>query len=267
MHGGFAVPKPTRTVLTLLGVNVAAYVLQLILLRTGFGGWVEKLYLTPHDVYARGYVWQLVSYGFLHSPESPWHLLSNMLWLWIVGPQMEAHWGKTRFLKGYFIFLLAGAALTVLVGALAETPVLAGVLPHFPTNPHIGASGAVLGIVVAWGLVHADRRMHVFLLGEVTGKTIVLLLVGLQILTALSFANVSITAHVGGMLAAVVLYKGLWRPARWKQMLRRRKLKATQSALEKELRDLERGGHPRKPPKGWQVIDGGQPGDDPKKWN
>lgn len=264
--GGFAVPRPTRVVTTLIAVNVAAYVLQLVLLRTSAAFVVDGLMLTPRDVYQRGFVWQLFTYGWLHAPSAPGHLLMNMLWLWLFGTQMEGWWGPKRFLKAYGIFVVAGGLLTVLVSLLCEISALSAVAPGFPSTPHLGASAASLGVTVSWGLVHAKREMQFFLLGRMTGGTFVLLIVGIEILVALSFSNTSSTAHFGGILAAVILGRGLWRPARWRELFRKAGLRMRKAKLEKELRDLSRGGRSKKPPKDWRVIDGGDP-DDPKKWN
>lgn len=264
--GGFGVDRPRKTVLVLIAINVAAYVLELLLLRTGAAGFVEALFLVPSDVYRRGFVWQIFTYGFLHAPSAPSHLLFNMLWLWLFGNQMEAWWGRRRFLRAYGLFILAGGLLTVLVGLLAETPLLKPLLPAFPYSPHLGASGATLGITVAWGLTHANQEMHFFLLGRMKGSTFVLLVVGFELLVALSFSNTSSTAHFGGIVAAFILCRGLWRPSRWQDLFRRQRLRRKRASIERELRILE--GSKKEPPPGWKVIDGGpKDGDDPKKWN
>ena len=263
--GGFGVDRPTTTVLALIAANVIAYVLELVLLRTGAAWVVEALFLTPRDVYQRGFVWQLLTYGWFHAPSAPGHLLLNMLWLWLFGNQMEAWWGRRRFLKAYVFFLLCGGLLTVAVGLLAETPVLGGIFPGFPSAPHLGASGATLGITVAWGLTHAHREMQFFLLGRMKGSTFVALIVGIELLVALSFSNTSSTAHFGGIVGAFILCRGLWRPSKWKEMVRRWRLQRTRSSLERELKNLQGKSNP---PPGWKVIDGGsKPPDDPKKWN
>lgn len=259
---GFS-PRVTRAVVALIGANVAAYVLQLILLRSPASWLVEQLYLAPRDVYLQGKVWQLFTYGWLHSPRDPSHLLFNMLWLWLFGTQMETWWGQRRFLTAYGIYILAGGVFTVLVGGLCEFGFLESLFPGFPVSRHLGASGATLGITVAWGLTHADRKMQFFLLGEMTGFRFVLLIIGFQLLVALSFSNVSSTAHFGGIFAAFVLGRGLWRPSYWKSQFRKRGLKARRARIERELRVLEGG---KNDPKGLNIVPNHDP-DDPKKWN
>lgn len=266
-NGGFSLPRASRTVIWLIGANVVLYVLQLILLRTPVSTLItEGLYLTPEHVYRRGFVWQVFSYGWLHSPLQPTHLLFNMLMLYFFGPEMDRWWGSARFVRAYFIFIVSGGVLTVLASLFFEA---AGFNPGFPITPHLGASGGTLGITVAWGLVHSHRQMNFFLLGPMTGQTFVLLIVGFQVLVALSFSNTSATAHFGGLIAAFVLCRGLWRPSRWKEMFERQRLKMRKRKVERELDSLQKGGTPREPPPGWKVIDGGgtPPPDDPKKWN
>lgn len=260
--GGFAVPRPTRVVLALIIANVAIYAFQLVALRIGSGAFIELFYLKPSDVYTKGYVWQLFTYGWFHSPGSPSHLLFNMLWLWIFGNQMEPWWGQQRFLRAYGIFVLSGGLLTVVVSLLCEAT---GISPNFPYVPHLGASGATTGITIAWGLTHANRQLNLFLLGPMRGITFVWLIVGVEVLTALSFSNTSSTAHFGGIIGAFILCRGLWRPAKWRELFRTLQLRRNKAAIERELKQLETK---RNPPPGWQVIEGGKPpSDDPKKWN
>lgn len=260
--GGFALPRPSKTIIALIGANVALYVLELVLLRTSMGSLIETLFLSPRDVYQRGFIWQLFTYGWFHAPAAPGHLLMNMLWLWLFGNQMEAWWGRRRFLIAYAVFVVSGGLLTVLVGGLAD---LTGILAGFPSSTHLGASGATLGITVAWGLTHAHQEMQFFLLGRMKGWTFVLLIVGVQILTALSFSNTSSTAHFGGIIGAFILCRGLWRPSRWKELFRHQRLKVKAASIERELNKLQK----KDPPPGWRVIDGGpaKGKDDPKKWN
>ena len=265
--GGLSVPRPTQAVLGLIAANVIIYILELILLRAGANSIVELFFLTPRHVYARGHIWQVLTYGWLHSPGAPGHLLWNMLWLWMFGHYMENWWGRNRFIRAYLVFILAGGLLTVLVGLLAD---LTDLSQQFPNAPHLGASGATLGITVAWGLTHANRQLNLLFLGPMKGSTFVWLMVGIQVLFALSFANTSSTAHFGGIIGAFVLCRGLWRPSTWKKFWRQLQLRRSRAAIEKELRTLEKQPLRKNPPPGWHVIDGGEakpPDDDPKKWN
>lgn len=247
------IPQPTPTVLALILANVAVYVVEIILIRAGFGETLRNyLFLTPAAVLGRGMVWQTVSYGFFHDPVSPMHLLFNMLMLWPFGTQMESWWGRRRILVAYFVFLFSGGLLTVLFGGLCLLPPLSGLLSSFPYVPHLGASGAVLGLMVSWGLVNANRTVEMVFLGRMKGKTVVLIFIGVQLLSALSFSPESATAHFGGIAGAFVLGMGLWKPDGWRKLFKRQGLKQRRALIERELRVLE-GGLGKD--------------DDPKKWN
>src|SRR5262245_47622756 len=89
--------------------------------------------LSPCDVFLRGWVWQPVTYMFLH--DGIFHILFNMLALWMFGVELERMWGTRSFLKYYFIVGI-GAAATTLV--LAWVPVFSAALF---TSLTVGASG------------------------------------------------------------------------------------------------------------------------------
>jgi membrane associated rhomboid family serine protease len=238
IQGGM--PRPGKVVITLLGVTVGAYILELVLLRMGVPI-LEWLALTPSDVVGRGYVWQLATAALLHSPSAVGHLLMNMLGLWMFGAPLEQWWGGRRVLIAYVVCALAGAVFTVLVAALSLTPVLSWLLPGFWDRPHVGASGATLGLTIAWGMVFAKQPMNFMFLGQMTGRTFVMIMIAIQLLVALSFDNTSSTSHFGGMIGGYLLVSGHWRPSRWAQLWQRSKLVQKKKRLERELRLIEGG--------------------------
>jgi membrane associated rhomboid family serine protease len=248
--GGFGT-KPGPITLRLLIALLVFYVGQLIALRAGFTG-IGLLYLRTDQVLNQGMIWQPFTSLWLHSPRDPSHLLFNGLWLYLFGTPLERWWGTKRYLWAYVIFGLSGALLTLFFGALTYLDGPAALFGPLFQVQTLGASGAVIGLTTAWGLVHANQRMRFLLLGEMTGLQFVYIIVGIQILYALSFSAVSSTSHFGGIFAAWILCRGLWRPSAWKQWRRRGKLKRQRARVERELRILEGGG---------------QNGDDPEKWN
>lgn len=245
-------PKPGKTIIGLMVSLVVAYVLQLILLRAG-QAWVRDLYLSPRGVFESLYLWQPFTRMWLHAPDSPFHMLFNLLWLWMIGTQLERWWGARRFLVAYLIFGLSGAALILIVGLLSLTPVFGPLLGDFWVTTHLGASSAIMGITVAWGLTFANQEVNLLLFGPMKGKTFVLILVAVQLLMALSYSAVSSAGHFGGIIGAFVLCRGLYKPSTWKGMARKQSLKRQRAKIESELR----------------VIQGGRddPPDDPSKWN
>jgi membrane associated rhomboid family serine protease len=248
-----------KVVIGLLVANFAFYVIELILLRANFGFVLRELPLSPSGLFDEGRVWQPLTYMWLHDPERPMHLIFNLVWLWMFGAPLEQWWGGRRVLGSYFLFGLGGAALTLLVGLLSRTAVLAPYLGDFWMKPHLGASGAIMGLTVAWGIVYADRTMNFFFLGEMKGRTFLWIIIGMELLVALSFDPVSSTSHFGGMAAAFLLCKrppkagrdpkvagqspqgGLWRPSRIKETLRRWELERQRAKIESELRVIQGG--------------------------
>ena len=250
-------PRPGRALLGIIIANVVAYVVQLVLLRANVQA-VEQLYLRPRDVLSEGYVWQLFTYAWLHNPIGPSDLLFNMLWLWLFGTRLESRWGQRRFIQGYFLLAFGGGVFVVLIGLLSLNSAFAPLLGGFWVIAHLGSSGATTGILAAWGLTYAEEEFNFFLLGRMKGKTLVLIVLGITLLTALSFSGTSTPPLFGGILTAVILVNGLWRPSRWKEMFRRQRLKAKRRQIEHQLRVLEGGGRASEPK---------SKEDDPSKWN
>lgn len=242
-------PRPGKAIIGLIVANVAAFVLEVILLRVGVSS-ISHLFLTPAEVFERGFVWQPLTYVVLHAPNNPGHLLMNMLMLWMFGSQLEQWWGSKRVLIAYAVCALSGAALTLVVALLSVTPVLSWLLPSFWVNPHLGASGAVLGLTIAWGTVFAKQEMQFLFLGRMTGRTFMLIIVAIELLVAISLDNTSSTSHFGGMIGGYLLVSGKWRPSRWRSGVdpSTKRLLTEKKRIERELRIIEGGkGKPRDP--------------------
>lgn len=252
--------RPGPVIIGLLAANIVAWVLEVVFIRLDFDV-IGAFGLSPAKVLERGWVWQPLSYMFLHHPGAPSHLLFNMLFLWLFGTPLESWWGGRRLLVAYGVCGLGGAALTLLVGGASRLDALAPALGSFWTVPHVGASGAVMGLTVSWGITFARQKMNFLLLGEMTGRTFVLIIILFELLVLLSLEQgTSSSSHFGGMAAALVLTKGLWRPSRWVEVFRRRSLEQRRKRIERELRVIEGG-------QGKGAEPGPKPPDDPKKWN
>ena len=253
--GGGMFPKAGRAVKTLVVVHVVAYVTFLILLRLGVDFAAEELALVPRDFLTRGRLWQAATSVLIHAPNDVGHLLFNMLFLWWFGGPIEGWWGARGLYRAYIVSALGGVLLTVLAG-LAVLPLgPESSLYHLWTGAHLGASGAVLGLTICWGAVLWDERMNFMLFGEMRVRTFVLVLIGIQVLTALSFDGTSSTSHFGGILAGYLLGRGTL--DRWWRALRPARLKnrMTKLRVDRKLAERERT-------KGrFEVIDGGRDGE------
>ena len=148
-------PPFTRAVKWLIIANGLIFLLDALLGRVspGIGRDIVLWFSLIPALVMHGYVWQLVSYSFLHS--GLWHILFNMLWLWMFGSQFETDWGSSRFLEFYF-FCVIGAALSTIAVAYA------GLLGLTPLVPTVGASGGIYGILMAFGILYANREIMLF---------------------------------------------------------------------------------------------------------
>jgi len=239
-------PKPGKGLIVLIASLVVAYVFQLLALRANLS-FVADLALTPTQVF-HGSVWQLVTYMWLHDPENVGHLFWNLLWLYWFAARLERHYGTPRFFGYYLLFGVSGAILTLIVAVASGLDALAPLIGGFANHTVVGASGGVMGMVVAYGVLFANEEMNLLLIGSLKVRTFVLVVVAFELIRALSFDRVSSTAHFGGM-AAGALVAGAGPFVRRQQLERKRK------KIEGELRVLQGGGAHA------------EPDPDPKKWN
>ncbi|MFN8006265.1 MAG: rhomboid family intramembrane serine protease [Terriglobia bacterium] len=151
--------------------------------------------LTPALVFQKFYFWQLFTYLFLHDRHGIFHLLFNMLSLFMFGCEMERYWGSKRFFQFYCLTGI-GAGLCVLA-----------IPSNFYTST-IGASGAIYGVLLAYGLTFPDRIIYFFIF-PLPARYFVLINAGLIFFTALYSSNsgISNAAHLGGMGFAYLYLK------------------------------------------------------------
>lgn len=147
-------------------------------------------------------VWQLVSYMFLHA--NFMHLFVNMFALWMFGRQLEYDLGPKRFLIYYLITGIGAGILNLLVMTLTGDYGLT-----------VGASGAVFGILLAFGVLHPNVPiMLLFFPVPIKAKWFVMIYGALEILQGLTVSdNVAHFAHVGGMIFGFLLLY-YWKKAR-----------------------------------------------------
>lgn len=144
--------------------------------------------LVPSLVVTKFYIWQLVSYMFLHG--GLWHIFFNMFILWMFGSELEHTLGTREFVRYYF-----------LTGIVAGFSILIWNLMKYPDALTIGASGAVFGILAAYALFFPDRHVYVYFLFPVKVKYFVLVLGLIEFISLPSYDGISHIAHLGGMIA------------------------------------------------------------------
>jgi membrane associated rhomboid family serine protease len=202
-------PPFTKAVKWLVLINAAVYLLLTLLdaVTPSFGGVVRYvLSLIPQWV-LHGAFWQLITYSFVHV--SIFHILFNMLALWMFGAQLESDWGPKKFLE-FFFFCVVGAALTTI--AVSYTG-LAGVNSATRT---VGASGGVLGILMAFGLLYGNQEIMLFPIPfSIRAKYFVAGVAFIELISAINAAgpghgqDIAYVAHLGGLLFGFLYVKFL----------------------------------------------------------
>src|SRR4030042_4950979 len=143
--------------------------------------------LVPILVWKKFFLWQLGTHIFLHGGIS--HILFNLLALWMFGGELESYWGSRKFLK-YFFFCGIGAGLcTVLI-----TP--------YQFIPIIGASGAIYGILLAFGWLFPNRLIYIYFLVPIPAKYMVIIFGLIELFSSMAGTGggVAHLTHLGGLL-------------------------------------------------------------------
>ena len=190
----------TNAIKVLISVNFIIFILQTLsrsetLFFPLFG-------LVPKLVWSEKMIWQPVTYLFFHG--GIWHVLINMFVLWMFGSELERLWGKNHFLKFYFITGVGSGLATMLINVQSVTPI-------------VGASGAVYGVLLAYGLTYPNRTVYLY--GIIPIKSLWFVL-GIGFIAFMSsfdnMSQVSHVTHLSGMLIGYFMIKkpiklkGLW---------------------------------------------------------
>lgn len=191
-------PGPlTPAVKALLIANVALFLVQMALPElTAYGG------LTPAAVLESFWIWQPVTYMFLHG--GLMHLVFNMLALWMFGVELERLWGTRAFARFYMLCGLGAAATTLVVALLPFS--FADVLYVTPT---VGASGAIYGLLAAFGVLFGNRIIY-YLFFPVPARIYALIIGAITLLQSVtsSGGGVAHLAHLGGLVTGWALLTG-----------------------------------------------------------
>jgi len=194
-------PGPLSTAIkALIGINVAIFVIGAILPSRVEDVLLEILALVPFNV-VHLWLWQLVTYMFLHG--SIFHVLFNMLALWMFGTELERIWGTRYFLKFYFVTGIGAGFLTVLFSLLPFD-----FSRYLYITPIIGASGAIFGLLLAYALYFPDRPIYMYFVFPIPARIFVLIIGGIELLSAVSApGGIANATHLGGLLVAYTFLK------------------------------------------------------------
>lgn len=188
---GFGGGYITEAVKYLIIVNTAIFIIQQ-LFHTQIISWFG---LIPREIYTRLYLWELVTYMFLHGDFL--HILLNMFILWMIGCEVERYWGFNNFMKYFFICGVGGGLFHVILYYESSTPV-------------IGASGAVYGVLAAFAILFPNRPIMLFPFPIILkAKHWVLIFVGISVLFGILGGHNGIAhfVHLGGAIVGFIYLK------------------------------------------------------------
>ena len=228
---GFGPTYTPPIVKQLLIANAVIFVLQVVLERTPF---TDVLSVSPVLVWQHGWLWQPFTYMWLHGGLA--HIAMNMFVLWMFGSPVAMAWGPQRFLRFY---LLCGVGAGFVIASWPYAAVLLGLASplalHIPT---LGASGAIMGVLLAYSVTWPDRTI-MLIIPPVAFRAIWLIpLLFLAEMLIDRGGNISHIGHLGGVLVGWIYLKRrgdtgnllTWSHLkyRWRRFRMRQQLRAVQ---------------------------------------
>lgn len=192
----------TKTVKWLLILNVGIwFIFQILMESFGKVPFTGIFNLVPIQVFYEFKIWQVVTYMFLHSTDGVTHLLFNMLTLWFFGSELEQRWGS-RFFLTYYLVCGIGAAILYCGGVAAFAAYSGGQAELYVSV--VGASGALFGLMLAYGMVFGERMIYFFMLFPMKARYFVMLMGFIQLASLVSSSRrggeVAYLAHLGGLV-------------------------------------------------------------------
>lgn len=199
--GGTVAADPRLVTKVLIGLCLAAYLVQQVVGASFtdrfqlIGSAIMPRLGTDHlEGVAEGQWYRLLTSMFLHFGYL--HVLSNMLSLWWVGGPLEAALGRVRYLAVYLLSGLAGGALTYVLAA--------------PNQGSVGASGAIFGVFGAFAVLVRRQRYDM--------RPVIALLV-INLIITFGWSGIAWQAHVGGLVAGVLIGYGMLNAPRGRRAL------------------------------------------------
>jgi len=213
LRGQPSVLPLTKVVKILIVINVAIwFVFQILFEQYLFPSFDFTLNfgLVPQNIFLNFFIWQFGTYMFLHDTANIMHLVFNMFTLWWVGSELEQKWGPGKFLS-YYLTCGVGAGVIYFIGSF---------LYYFITGnafalqiPVIGASGAIFGLMLAYGILFGDREVLFMFIFPMKARMFIIILAVIEISMLLSQGlaggRVANLAHLGGIVTGYI-YLVLW---------------------------------------------------------
>lgn len=180
--------------------------------------------LVPQNVLTKFFVWEFVTYIFLHS-RNVFHIVFNMLLLWWLGAELEQRWGSKFFLLYYMVAGIGAGiiyTLVVLIHSLVIGP------STILSTPVVGASGAIFGLMLAYGMIFGERVVYFMMVFPMRAKYFVTILGAVEVVTLLNNGleggDVANLAHLGGIAAGFLFLKAYtqFQQRKWRKQADRR---------------------------------------------
>ena len=195
MYNSYFRPARTNIVLKLILINFAVFLIELIVP----GGYMTYYFgLIPRLVLSKYYYWQIFTYMFLHGG---WmHIFFNMFALYIFGVEVEHYWGGKKFLQYYLLCGLGAGIISLLTYYNSPIPI-------------IGASGAIYGVMLAYGLLFPERYLYLYFFIPIKAKYLVMMFVLFEFFAGIFGGggdHIAHFAHLGGLLTGFIYLKWPW---------------------------------------------------------
>ncbi len=239
-NGHMPVVMPfTPMVKRLVILSVGIWLIGQLILENIFNINLTSIFaLYPGKVLFDFFIWQPFTYMFLHSFD--WsHIVFNMLMLWWLGAELETLWGGKFFLTYYLVTGVGAAGFYCLTMGLYA--IITG-SPQGMLTPVIGASGAIFGLLLAYGKIMGDRVVAFMMVFPMPAKYFVMLLGGIQIVSLMGSGfvggEVAYLAHIFGLLSGFLFLKFIdWRKK--SQQIKKQPKGKLRLIVDNEKKDLE----------------------------
>src|ERR1700686_3870671 len=196
-------------VIILIAANVLVFLLQLQSGGALDDGVFALWPLQPIDGVSNFHSWQIITYAFLHSTHNNFHLLFNMLGLWMFGAEVERYVGPRRLLACYFASVVSAALSQLFIPAVFGAPPV----------PTIGASGGVFGLLLAYAFLFPKRKVIPLIPPiPMPAWLFATLYAGVELFLGVTgtLSGVAHFAHLGGMVGSALVIMN-WRRVRARQ--------------------------------------------------
>jgi membrane associated rhomboid family serine protease len=184
--------KPVKTILVL---NALVFLVQML------GGWRTKILFVEYGALIPSFwtePWRLLTYSFIHG--GFWHIFFNMLMFWMFAPQVEEALGSKSFVGLYLFSGIFAGLVSIACWALQITG----------NNPVIGASGALFGVMVAYGALNPNQVILLFFIIPMKMRYAIWVFMAIDLFMANSGDGIAHFTHLGGV-AAGFLFMYFWR--------------------------------------------------------